>query len=62
MGEFEGIVKSVTVNKLSVHQGGKQRDDVLEAISGALGNFCSNVGQALVTKAREQSLVMVLFP
>lgn len=34
MGEFEGIVKNVTFNKLSVDWGGKQRDDVLEARSG----------------------------
>lgn len=44
MGEFEGIIKNVTFSKLSVDLGGKQRDDVLEARSGALGNFCSNVG------------------
>lgn len=34
----------MTFNKLSVDQKGKQRDDVLEARSGPLGNFCSNVG------------------
>lgn len=50
MGEFEGSVKSVTFNKLSVHRGGKQRADVLEARSGALGSFCSNVGPALVQR------------
>lgn len=44
-GEFEGNIKNVIFNRLSIDSQGKPRDDVVgEGRSVVLGNFSSSVG------------------